>query len=145
MEQWLKDYAGWGAVGLFNLFLLLTLYCRKSIWALIKHVFSVSKVIHETDAQLIEGYERQTRLITGQREQETRAKEDAIRGAARQQVRILDLVEQLELKEDVNKRDRIARIIYLRHLRSCGDDIDEIEREIKCEVERRVISDGLSN
>lgn len=131
MEAWLLDHLGWAVV--VALFLVWKLY--KPAWGLFKHTASAAKTIHETDKLLAAGYKEQSDL-------DRSVKETALRSVASLKVKIVEMADDIDLREEVNRRDRMARLIYLRHLKASGADIIAIEKEIRAELERTLFEDA---
>ncbi len=114
----------------------------KPAYQMLAHFLSASKQVHETDALLLSNYEKKTGLLSGELAREQSSAGMALKEVARHKAKILEIVEELDIRKDVNKRERIARLIYLKHLRALKADIEAIEREIKSETERIVFLNG---
>lgn len=131
METWLLDNLGLAI--LVALALIWKLY--KPVWGLFKHTASAAKTIHETDKLLAAGYKEQSDL-------DRSSKDTALRSVAQLKVKIVEMADDIELREEVNRRDRMARRIYLKHLKGSGADIIAIEKEIRTELERTLFEDA---
>jgi hypothetical protein len=125
MEQWLKGY---GIPAVVLVALVLAVRYGPRLWKVLVAFRAAERKIHETEREIAEVMERKASLVSGEHT-------NTLKKLAAVEADVLELTRRLEIKDDLNRQDRIAQQIYRKYLRECGCDLAEVDRQIRKAVE----------
>jgi hypothetical protein len=133
MDQWLREH--FTSTLLLAAVFAVTRYGPR-VWQAFTAYRAAVKLIHETERDTADAFERAERAKSLELAAVSGEHKGALRKLAEAQAEVLELTRKLEIKDDLNRQDRIAQRIYRRNLKECSCDLTEIDREIRREVER---------
>lgn len=131
--QWLLDHAGYVVPA-----------AAFALWRIWPHAMKVwswyrdaQKKIKQTDIDLLDRCEKKLANAVADLQAANVEIQD-------RKARALELKRENDMRDDLNRQDRIAKGIYLKHIRELGGDVVMVESEVS-EAVRKVIGDGYTS